>query len=281
MKKIGLGIIAAVVVAALAVGVAFALPPSPQLPDNDGTGKAEEVSPAIDDERNVTAPPEVLPQPPESDLTAILFIRYAPGFQKDKPCDNDGVCDPDEKGWCSDCKGGGEEPTPTPTPTPTTSCYAFFSTAKPSWKKVENYYYSDSLLAVPSANAIATWEGATSGDIFGTGQQGIYPWGVYDGYNSISFYPYPEEGVLGAAWVWYQGGRIWEYDIMLDTDYFPVGPFDLGTVVLHELGHAAGLDDLYDTACASEVMYGYLSPGEVKASLGAGDTAGIQILYGP
>lgn len=58
-----------------------------------------------------------------------------------------------------------------------------------------------------------------------------------------------------------------------------MGSFDLDTVVLHELGHAAGLDDLYNTACLNNVMYGYVAEGEVKTVLANGDMAGIQKLY--
>ena len=87
--------------------------------------------------------------------------------------------------------------------------------------------------------------------------------------------------MLGVARMWYRGKNIYEYDIMLDIDYFPVGSFDMDTVVLHEFGHAAGLGDLYDNACAAEVMYYKLGPDDVKIALGEGDTVGIQILYGP
>ena len=37
--------------------------------------------------------------------------------------------------------------------------------------------------------------------------------------------------------------------------------YDLLTVVMHELGHVAGLDDLYAAGSAGELMFGFLAPG--------------------
>jgi hypothetical protein len=249
MRKVLLGILIAAVATVLTVGVALAFPAN----------------------REVKGPPEFVPQLSESKLTKIVFIRYAPGFQKDKPCNNDGICDPDEKGWCSDCKKGEEEP-------PETTCYGFLAGSKPRWNWVEDYYYSTPDLGTSSALATDIWNGATSATIFGNGFLGTYEWGVYDYNNSISYGDYSETGVIAVAKVWFRGKNIYEYDIMFDTDYFPGGGIDLDTVALHEFGHGAGLDDLYDTICETEVMYGRYDG--VDLDLGLGDTAGIQILYG-
>ena len=72
MKKIGLGILAVVVIASLGVGVAFAVPPSKVIEKAQGVG-------AGSGDAQVVAPPQDLPFPqsPESELTKILFIRYA------------------------------------------------------------------------------------------------------------------------------------------------------------------------------------------------------------
>lgn len=276
MKKIALGILIGVVTVVLTVGVALALPE-----------KAKIASPAINDAGNVVAPPEedivappsfVTPFPsqlPESELTKIVFIRYAPGFAKDKPCNSNGVCDPNEGGWCSDCKGGEE---------PTTACYTFLSGAKPKWNWVEGYYYSTSELGTASAWATDLWNGVTSATIFGDGVSGTYPWGKYDYYNSISYDNYPEDGVLAVTAIWFRGKNIYEYDIMFDTDYpwgdATVDPtvFDLPTVTLHEFGHGAGLNDLYDAVCSGNVMYWQYTG--VKGTLAEGDVTGIQTLYG-
>ncbi|MFQ6084545.1 MAG: matrixin family metalloprotease [Candidatus Aminicenantia bacterium] len=253
----------------MAVSIASALP------SNKGIEKAKKVSPAIDESTGeLRAPPEFVAELPESKLTKVVFIRYAPGFQKDKPCNNDGVCDPDEKGWCGDCKGGGEEEPPT------TVCYGFLANSKPRWNWIENYYYSDSGLGTLSASTVSNWESVpNTRDIFGSGTFGAFPWGVYDYKNSIIYGDYPEAGVIAVTATWFRGKNIYEYDILFDTDYFPgTGAIDLDTVVLHEFGHGGGLDDLDDPACVSEVMYGVYDG--VDLDLGPGDTIGIQTLYG-
>lgn len=214
--------------------------------------------------------PEFVPQLTEDQLTKVVFIRYAPEFQKDKLCDNDGVCDADERGWCDDCKGG-EEPPEEPS-----GCYAFLAGAKPRWNWVEDYYYSNSLGTV-SDWATGAWHGATSATIFGNGIHESYEWGVYDYSNAISYGDYPETGVIAVTAIWFRGKNIYEYDIMFDEEYFPDSK-DLKTVALHEFGHAAGLGDLYDSVCVDEVMYWqYTVP---KTTLGLGDETGIQTLYG-
>ncbi len=237
----------------------FALPTVPVLQAAKDNGKA------IDAAGNV-----VPPQPEESELSKIVFIRYKPGFAKDKPCNNDGVCDAGEGGWCADCRNGGEEE-------PTTTCYGFLSGAKPRWQWVEDYYYNDSGLGASAAVQIATWNAATTATIFGNGLPGNIPWGTYDLMNGITYGDYADPNVIGVTAIWYQGKKIYEYDIMFDVNYFP-GNTDLDTVVLHEFGHGAGLDDLYNAECVDEVMYGYYT-GQ-NTTLGSGDIAGIQTLYG-
>lgn len=264
MKKAILGVIIGIIGIVLIAGVAYALP------SNKGIDKAKQVSPAITDQ-GVKAPPEFVADLPESQLTKIVFIRYAPG--KEPVCNNNGVCDPGEnwKKCPNDCqKGGEEEP-------PTTACYEFLAGSKPYWNWVEDYFYSTSELGTSSAWATSVWDAATSATIFGNGFSGAGSWGVYDYKNSIVYGDYSDPNVIAVTAVWFRGKNIYEYDILFDTDYFP-GTTDLDTVALHEFGHGAGLGDLYDSVCATEVMYGYYDG--LDLDLGPGDIKGIQILYG-
>ncbi len=210
-------------------------------------------------------------------LQKVVFIHYKKGYGKPS--------------WAG---SGGK--------TKETACYDFLVRSKPKWQWTEDYYYSEGagldsdFVGSVLKNSTETWDSQVAFDIFGGGyyDYGHHEWGVYDGYNAISFGDYPEEGVIAVTAVWYQGKTIYEYDILFDTDYVwgnadPNGDgvvdnssiMDLQNIATHELGHAAGLGDLYDTVCQNETMYGYSDYGEIKKrTLEDGDIAGIHELYG-
>ena len=55
---------------------------------------------------------------------------------------------------------------------------------------------------------------------------------------------------------------------------------DLQNIATHELGHSAGMGDLYSLSCDQETMFGYSQEGETnKRDLNNGDIAGITSLY--
>ena len=47
---------------------------------------------------------------------------------------------------------------------------------------------------------------------------------------------------------------------------------DLLTVVMHELGHTAGLADLYDVEAEDDLMYAWLQPGVRRTDTAAVDS---------
>ena len=64
------------------------------------------------------------------------------------------------------------------------------------------------------------------------------------------------------------------------SDSGEAGKMDFENIATHELGHSVGLDDLYNSGCSAETMYGYASEGETnKRTLELGDITGVSELY--
>ncbi|MFH1884817.1 MAG: matrixin family metalloprotease [Planctomycetota bacterium] len=231
------------------------------------------------------------------DLEKTEFIHWKKGFAK-PPCNNDGVCDPEENPSCPDCKnGGGEEP-----PEPTTACYAFigqYGKRLLKWKKLPVTYVinpTDSGLNEGDVTT-AISAGAEEWDIYAgpelfndtyTVDNSATYGGVPDEQNVLSFGNYPTTGVIAVTTVWYNPAtkQIVEFDILFDTD-FEWGDatadstvMDLQNIATHELGHGVGLDDVYEDTCSEVTMYGYSVEGETKKStLEEPDVIGILELY--
>ena len=70
-----------------------------------------------------------------------------------------------------------------------------------------------------------------------------------------------------AGFGWYLDATPFD-DLEFAGDNGPAG-IDLLTVVMHELGHVAGLDDHYSAAASDDVMFGFLREGERRAPEGA------------
>ncbi|MFH1331878.1 MAG: matrixin family metalloprotease [archaeon] len=186
-------------------------------------------------------------------------------------------------------------------PAKTTNCYTFLSKGA-KWKTNEPYYVNPTNLDGLTSNfvldsvnlGVAEWEGY-GGNIFGEGLlSDVYNYnnGNYDEINTASFGFYPDTNVIAVTTVWgYFSGppqtrEIVEWD-MLFNEIFTWGDatsnpalMDLQNIATHELGHSAGMGDLYTTTCTLETMYGYSTEGEtIKRDLNTGDIKGIQTLY--
>ena len=181
-----------------------------------------------------------------------------------------------------------------------TSCYSFLSSGA-KWKAIEDYLVnpsnsdalSESFTQAAADAGVAEWE-AYAGNIFGNSSvdyTASYNNGNLDGKNTVSFGT-EDPGVIAVTTVWgYFSGppkfrELIEWDLLYNDEYFTFGDaianpalMDLQNIATHELGHSAGLADLYNS-CIEETMYGFSSEGETKKrTLNSGDIAGIQKLY--
>ncbi len=209
-------------------------------------------------------------------LTRITFIHYRNSHAKPP--------------WAGGGNGKGES-----------KCYDFLARGA-QWRSAEPYFVNptneDGMAPAFVESAVtagvSAWE-AYGGEVFGEGAldtSANYNGGDLDGVNTTSFGSYSDNGVIAVTTVWgYFSGpprtrELVEWD-MLFNEYFTWGDadanqtlMDLQNIATHELGHSAGLGDLYETSCSSETMYGYSSEGEtIKRDLNTGDITGIQELY--
>jgi len=210
-------------------------------------------------------------------LEKITFIHYKKGFAKPP--------------WAG---GGGGS-------TDASSCYGFLSKGA-KWKTTEPYLInptntggiseSDFVSAVSLSDA--QWDDQVAFDIFGAGSADYtasYNNGNLDGNNTLSFGSIDSAGAIAVTNVWgYFSGppqtrELVEWDMLLDETDFAWGigaadKMDLQNIVTHELGHSAGMGDLYESKCNQQTMFGYSTEGETsKRDLADGDITGITKLY--
>lgn len=184
--------------------------------------------------------------------------------------------------------------------------YAFISKGA-RWRTTEDYVVnpangdgvSRTLIAGAMQDGVATWEAQVTADILGNGtltnDSLQSDWASPDGVNEVYFSEAelgPDTVAVTIIWGVFYGPpstrELVEWD-MVFNDALPESwgvatadpaDWDVLNIATHELGHSAGLDDLYSTSAVEQTMYGYASPGEVKKrTLESGDIAGIKALY--
>ena len=228
------------------------------IPNNEKAkenGKAPENSPVIDETASG-----------EWDLERVDFIHYA------KP-DNVG------------------------NPAKASSCYKLLGV---KWKSLPVNYVinpsnpqnlSEAFVASAVSTSAETWDSATASELFNDAYTLNYSaqYGIQNFNNDIEFGDYPDSGVIGVTTIWYTrlGKQIVEFDMLLNTDFSwgdaSANPLvmDLENIVTHELGHSAGLGDIYSSSCSTVTMYGYSTEGEIsKRTLEQPDITGLQRMYG-
>lgn len=217
-------------------------------------------------------------------LTRVTFIHFRKGHAKPP--------------WA----GGGENPGKKEE-----EGYYTYLAKGTKWREIEDVRLnpeSDNLELNPSELGIAIcygmteWEtaGSQTLSIFGNVEPDFgvtYDDGNYRGFNTISFGTYPDPGVIAITTVWgYFSGPPSQREIIETHILFNDGDFvwgdaetdstlmDVQNIATHELGHCAGMGDLYLSAASEETMYGYSQEGETKKrDLDKGDETGIINLY--
>ena len=195
---------------------------------------------------------------------------------------------------------------------PTASCYGFISNGA-KWKTYENWEVDPTNLdgldhqAILSilGNGIEKWEDAADGKLDGklaaimgsgsinTSGNVIADTASTDGRNEVQFAPLADSNTIAVTIVWghFGGAPRWrdivEWDQVFNTNYAwdisasgTPNTMDFENIATHELGHAMGLADLYDSSCSAMTMYGYGDYAETKArTLEDGDINGMSALY--
>lgn len=185
-------------------------------------------------------------------------------------------------------------------------CYSYLANGA-KWKTTEDYVINpvnsgleNGFVQSAIDSGVAEWEEYGSSAIFGSGEidpTATYNPDIIDYKNVAAFGSYPNSGVIAVTNVWgYFYGpprtrELVEWDMLFNTDgdwtwgdatvdTADTAFMDLPNIATHELGHSAGMGDLYTTSCNLETMYGYSSTGEIiKRTLNSGDIAGISQLY--
>ena len=140
-------------------------------------------------------------------------------------------------------------------------------------------------------NSAETWDSETSKELFNNnyGISTSVQYGIQDYQNAIAFGDYSNSGVIAVTSVWYTrvGKKIVEFDMLFNTDFIwgdatvSSSLMDLQNITTHELGHAVGLSDIYNSSCSLVTMYGYSNYGEIqKRILEQPDILGLQKMYG-
>lgn len=167
------------------------------------------------------------------------------------------------------------------------------------WKTTEKFVLNTVGAPAGTENAIAagmsTWESAAGAQIFGalsSDKTSAVDLSKTDGKNVIVFDEMDDDGIIAITYVWGYFNtapkfrEIVEADMIFNT-HFNWGDADADSslmdvlnIATHEIGHVAGMGDLYDATATQETMYGYSTEGEIiKRDLYKGDIAGISKLY--
>ncbi len=191
------------------------------------------------------------------------------------------------------------------------TCYGYMA-RDAKWKSVEPWVVnavntrvlaSDFVLANLSSD-ISKWEDASDGVVGNASGSNFLGDGSLtsdalladtaspDAVNEVYFADIEDSSAIAVTIVWGvfggppSGRKLVEWDQVYDDVTYDwsstgeAGKMDFENIATHELGHSAGLGDIYDISCAEVTMYGYATEGETsKRDLATADVTGINKLY--
>jgi len=228
-----------------------------------------------------------VPADEKGPLDKMVFIHYKKGH------------DPSEAANAKSAGAGSKAPL----------CYGYISDGA-RWKVVpaEGYIVNpangDGLGAAAITSVLSgsmgKWDSLVAYNIFGAGTVNYSARipvdasgnDIYDGKNMVQFEALSNPNTIAVTTVWghFYGPRAYkdlvEWDMRFN-DYYSWGDaavdpakMDLENIATHELGHSAGMGDIYNSACSYVTMYGYADIGQTnKRSLEAPDITGLVRLY--
>jgi len=156
---------------------------------------------------------------------------------------------------------------------------------------INNQGLSQDFISSAISISAENWDVETSKELFSDSYEisTSVQYGVQDYQNAIVFGDHSNSGIIAITSVWYTrvGKKIVEFDMLFNTDFawgdaeISSYVMDLQNIATHELGHAVGLSDIYNSVCASVTMYGYSDYEEIqKRTLEQPDIIGLQKIYG-
>lgn len=245
------------------------------------------------------APARTLVLPPSADNSPIISLGGAVDPQTGRLVEGFAIIHRKEKPARSAAARAGKN-----------QCYGFLASGA-KWKTPEDYLVDTSnnqgldavFVSSTISSDLALWEDAADGTVDGLVTNNIFGNEVLgivdgadtvspDGKNEVMFGEISSPGTIAVTIVWgIFGGpppqrMLVEWDQIYNQKDFAwsasgeAGKMDFDNIATHELGHSAGLDDIYNSICSEVTMFGYGELGETKKqTLESADIAGISSLY--
>lgn len=247
---------------------------------------------------------KTLKLPSEADVSPVISLGTAVDPKEGKLVEGFAIIHFKDKDKNAKFKNGAKGPK-------ATQCYGYLASGA-KWKSLEGWVVNPAntrgldgtFVATNLTSDIAKWEDGTDGvvgnasgaDVLGNGSLSsdtlVADTASPDGVNEVYFADISSSGAIAVTIVWgiFRGPtfqrQLVEWDQVYDDVDFDwsssgeAGKMDFENIATHELGHSAGMDDLYNSACGEETMYGYADNGETKKrDLANGDIKGIDLLY--